>query len=195
VWAVHRSAPAASEPGVRTIVLPSVRELASLATELEAADVVLSCLGNRRTVGWNPWSPMGSPHDLVASHAAALSAWASSRSDAHRTKRVITISAAGVREGWSRVSWPLRLLIGRSTIGVGYRDLGEMESILEQSSLDWTAVRPTTLLDTPATGTVRVVEHYRLSSRIPRADVATYMLDLAEGRAAPSRTPTITSSP
>jgi len=187
--AVYRgSAGAPGQSGLRAIALPSVRDLAPLAKELETADVIFGCLGNRRVVGWNPWSRMGSPLDLVASHAVALSA-----REELRGKRVITISAAGVGESWSRVSWPVRALIGSSTIGLGYRDLGEMESVLARSTFDWTAVRPTTLLDGPGTGEIRIVDEYRVTSRIRRADVATYMLDLAEGKPAPSRTPIVTS--
>ena len=75
VVAIYRNADGAPRhAALRTVALPSIRDLAPVAKELEAADVIFGCLGNRRVVGWNPWSRMGSPLDLVASHATALCA-------------------------------------------------------------------------------------------------------------------------
>jgi hypothetical protein len=85
----------------------------------------------------------------------------------------------------------LRWLFDRSNIGVACRDLAEMEHVFRGSMIDWTAVRPVRLVGGSGWPTCEV-NYFGLSNRIARADVARYMLDLAEGiRVASTRTPTI----
>ena len=59
-----------------------------------------------------------------------------------------------------------------------YADLAQMEDILRDSDLEWTAVRPPRLTDKPATGTYRTADgqNLRRGLFISRADVAHYML-------------------
>jgi putative NADH-flavin reductase len=59
-----------------------------------------------------------------------------------------------------------------------YADLAQMEDILRDSGLDWTAVRPPRLTDKPLTGTYRTAhgQNLRRGLVISRADVAHYML-------------------
>jgi putative NADH-flavin reductase len=59
-----------------------------------------------------------------------------------------------------------------------YADLALMEELLRDSRLDWTAIRPPRLTDTPLTGTYRtaVGRNLRRGVRVSRADVAHYML-------------------
>ena len=59
-----------------------------------------------------------------------------------------------------------------------YADLAQMEDILRDSNLDWTAVRPPRLTDKPLTGTYRMAhgQNLRRGILISRADVAHYML-------------------
>lgn len=63
-----------------------------------------------------------------------------------------------------------------------YADLRIMEEILEQSSLDWTIVRPPQLKDNPLTGVYRtaIQSHLKKCLRIGRADLAQYMLKITE---------------
>jgi uncharacterized protein YbjT (DUF2867 family) len=59
-----------------------------------------------------------------------------------------------------------------------YADLAEMEDVLRDSGLAWTAVRPPRLTDKPLTGTYRTAHgrNLRRGLFISRADVAHYML-------------------
>jgi putative NADH-flavin reductase len=59
-----------------------------------------------------------------------------------------------------------------------YADLGQMEDVLRNSDLEWTAVRPPRLTDKPLTGTYRTArgQNLRRGAFISRADVAHYML-------------------
>jgi putative NADH-flavin reductase len=64
-----------------------------------------------------------------------------------------------------------------------YADLAQMEDILRDSDLDWTAVRPPRLTDRPLTGTYRTAHgrNLRRGLSISRADVAHYMLRALDG--------------
>lgn len=59
-----------------------------------------------------------------------------------------------------------------------YADLAEMEEVLRDSDLDWTAVRPPRLTDKPVTGRYRTAygRNIRRGLFVSRADVAHYML-------------------
>jgi uncharacterized protein YbjT (DUF2867 family) len=66
----------------------------------------------------------------------------------------------------------------RAALRKHYADLAQMEDILRDSDLDWTAIRPPRLTDKPLTGTYRMAhgQNRRRSLFISRADVAHYML-------------------
>ena len=59
-----------------------------------------------------------------------------------------------------------------------YADLAQLEDILRDSDLDWTAVRPPRLTDKPLTATYRTArgQNVRRGLSISRADVAHCML-------------------
>jgi putative NADH-flavin reductase len=63
-----------------------------------------------------------------------------------------------------------------------YADLAQMEDVLRDSDLDWTAVRPPRLTDKPLTGTYRMADgqNLRRGLFISRADVAHCMLRAVE---------------
>jgi putative NADH-flavin reductase len=66
----------------------------------------------------------------------------------------------------------------KTALRKNYADLAQMEDILRDSDLDWTAVRPPRLTDKPLTGTYRTAhgQNLRRGLVISRADVAHYML-------------------
>jgi uncharacterized protein YbjT (DUF2867 family) len=66
----------------------------------------------------------------------------------------------------------------RAAFGKVYADLAEMEDILADSGLDWTAVRPPRLTRKPLTGSYRTApgQNVRGGWFASRADVAHFML-------------------
>src|SRR5262249_33412289 len=68
--------------------------------------------------------------------------------------------------------------IAKTLFGKVYDDLARMEDVLRDSGLDWTVLRPPGLTAKPLTGRYRtaVGRNVRGGFRIPRADVAHYML-------------------
>ena len=72
--------------------------------------------------------------------------------------------------------------IVKTLFGKVYHDLARMEDILRESGLDWTILRPPQLTGKPLTGHYRtaVGRNVRGGRSIPRADVAHYMLTVAD---------------
>ncbi|HEX6451299.1 MAG TPA: NAD(P)H-binding protein [Trebonia sp.] len=68
--------------------------------------------------------------------------------------------------------------IAKALFGKVYDDLAAMEDVLRGSGLDWTILRPPQLTGKPLTGRYRTAigRNVRGGSRIPRADLAHYML-------------------
>jgi putative NADH-flavin reductase len=68
--------------------------------------------------------------------------------------------------------------IAKTLFGKVYEDLARMEDVLRDSGLDWTVLRPPRLTGKPVSGRYRtaVGRNVRGGFRIPRADVAHYML-------------------
>lgn len=152
-------------------------------------DAVVSCLGIRRSNPRNPWSGIVGTHALVGPVAASLSLII----PASRVRRVVAVSSAGVGDSVDRTSPLLRWVFEHSNVRIAFDDLARMEQTFAASSTDWMAVRPTRLVDGPPTAQARECQHFGLTDSISRADVATWLLDVAE-RDAPirDRTPMIT---
>lgn len=158
---------------------------------LAGSDAVLCCLGLRRA-GKSPWARLLSPANLMAQVAERLTTVMPELG----IGRLVAISAAGVRESLAQLTAPVRWMVRQGNVGVAYRDLAEMEQMLEDSSLDWQTVRPVTLIDGRATGRAAPIRRYGLVSTIRRADVAAWML-AAASQPTPymSRTPMLGTGP
>lgn len=190
VTALVRPSAMFAVPAGVNVLRGEVLDPSTLEGALDGMDAVLCCVGIRRRRPSNPWSGLASPPDLTSRVASSLVDAMPRRG----VRRIIAISAAGVGSSASKVSPINRWLFRHSNIGVAYADLELMEQALRGADLDWLAVRPATLTNGPPTGRQHVVPFYGLLTRIPRADVATWMLNSVE-RPAPftERTPMIAS--
>jgi putative NADH-flavin reductase len=150
----------------------------ALASALEGADAVLSCLGPRSK------SDTGIASKGTAGIIAAM--------QAARVRRIVVVSAAPV----ATVAAPgaprppkhdpgdgffMRYLLAPATkaaLKSQYVDLAIMEDDLRRSGLEWTAVRPPRLNSKPLTTTSRTAlgTNVRGGLTISRADVAHLML-------------------
>src|SRR5690606_2017968 len=97
-------------------------------------------------------------------------------------KRVIVMSAYGVGETRTSLPAPFRWLIDHSNIGAAYREHESQERLLEQSSLDWTVVRPVGLTNEMGNQEVDVAldAATKLKMTISRRAAAHFMLDCLE---------------
>lgn len=151
---------------------------AMLKSAVEGADAVLSGLGATSN------SEAGVATEGTRAIAAAMKATGA--------RRIVVVSAAPI----GTVPSPARPNPPKYDPGDGfimahvlspltkaafrkhYADLAQMEDVLRDSNLEWTAVRPPRLTDKPLTGTYRTArgQNLRRGAFISRADVAHYML-------------------
>lgn len=174
VTAVVRESSGYRPPTGVTELRGEVLEPAFLEAALAGHATVLSCLGLRRA-GVLPWSALMSPHDLVQSATRLLLELTSVEA------RVIWISAGGVADSRALLTPLVRQLISTANVGVAYRDLEVAEALVRERRQAWLAVRPVTLTPGARTGTARPVQRYGVWSHVRRADVAEWMLDVADG--------------
>ncbi len=93
--------------------------------------------------------------------------------------RLVAVTSAGTHPGYDANEGFVFGRIIKTTIGkTVYADMRRMEQIVMASSLDWTIVRPSRLINTPEVGKYRIGEGYGLpnGSTTPRADLADFML-------------------
>ncbi|MFZ0128883.1 MAG: NAD(P)H-binding protein [Candidatus Dormiibacterota bacterium] len=153
-------------------------DTAALRSAIEGADAVVSALGpqNAGDAGIT-WRGTQSIVDAML---------------ATGTRRIVVISAAPVATTPSpgRPNPPnhdpgdgfftrhLAMPIIKRVLGKVYMDLAQMEDILRESDLEWTALRPPRLTNKPRTGTYRTAhgQNVRRGLTISRADLADAML-------------------
>ena len=103
----------------------------------------------------------------------------------HGVRRFAVVSAIGVgdsREQARRSSFVFGRIILPLFLEKPFADMARMEEIVKDSGLEWVIVRPTGLVDRPASGKVRaVVDGSSVGTAIPRADVAAFMLEEVSG--------------
>jgi putative NADH-flavin reductase len=99
-----------------------------------------------------------------------------------RGSRAIAVSTAFL---FKDAFVPPAYLVGRLFFSGVVADATEMEAIVRKSGLDITLVRPPQLTDKPHTGKFRAREGHlpRFGFSIPRADVADFMIQVAESGA------------
>jgi uncharacterized protein YbjT (DUF2867 family) len=175
-------------PAAVVVERGDVLDAVALVGLMRGHDAVLSCIGPQRYHPANPWSAIRPPPRI--GERSATSIVSAMRSAG--VGRVVAISAAGVGDSASRLPLMMHLLVATSSVGAMYDDLEQMEGVYRRSGLEWTAVRPVTLVDGDPTSRTRILDRYRMTSTIARADVARWMLDLVDGRAPDGgRTPMI----
>jgi len=165
-----------------TLVRGEALDPTDLQRAVDGAEAVVSCLGQRRA-GRSPWSDALSPPDLLGRVAGSLLPCMEQAG----IGRFVFVSAGGVGESREQLSASVRWLVRTGRIGDAYRDLEVMESRVARSGLDWTAVRPVTLIDGAPTGRARTVDRYTMFSTVRRSDVAAFMLAALDGSQGTSR--------
>src|SRR5690349_3093386 len=198
VRAVYRTAPPTPPPAAQAEVLltPDLFAPGFAGEAIRGAGVVVTAVGPNFATRHNPRTAMTSPPDLHQRLARAL---ISAMSDSAPPARLLTVSTASMGPADNLMGAGPRLLFRFfrtalvPNLGRVGQDLRAMEEELAASGLDWYALRPVKLTDGPLTGHVQVSNRVTVKS-ISRADVAWYILNLAEDPAPPAeRTPVITT--
>ena len=97
--------------------------------------------------------------------------------------RLICLSVMGLGESWNNLPLSYKAVVIPIILGRVVADHREQEAAILASGLDYTIVRPPNLTDDPGTGHPRhgfSGAEGRVGMHIPRADVATFMLDQLE---------------
>jgi hypothetical protein len=100
----------------------------------------------------------------------------------HGVARIVAVSAIGVgdsRDQARRSSFVFGRIILPLFLSEPFADMDRMEQLLRESNLHWTVVRPTGLTDKAPASNVRATIDgaATVGSAVPRASVATWILD------------------
>jgi uncharacterized protein YbjT (DUF2867 family) len=198
IRAVYRTMPPVTSSGqVEILVNPDIFNPDFVTQAIHGADVVVTTLGPNFARHHNALTTMISPPDLHQRLARTL---VRVTRDSGASPRVISVSTGSMGPGDATMGHGPRMLLGffrtfvaRNLRLVG-RDLGAMEQVLAASRLDWYAVRPVKLTDGPLTERVQASDRFAMRP-ISRADVAWYMLALAEDPRPQQRTPILVCAP
>lgn len=174
VTAVMRQSSAFTGTAGANVVRGDLTDPSFLESVVDGHDAVVSCVGIRRA-GLSPFAKLLSPNDLTTRLASSLSRAMENRD----VRRLVVISAGGVADSFSQLTWSVQQLVSTGNVAVAYRDLAAMEARLAASSLDWLAVRPVTLTPGGPLGRAAPVNRYGLTSTIRRSDVAQWMVAAA----------------
>lgn len=159
-----------------TVIQGEISDDGLLDVASSQADAVISCLGIRKKDPSDPWSALLAPEDFMQRSATIIV-------DAMKKRgisRLVAISSAGIGDSWDSVDPDLRGVIESSNVGKIFRDLNNMEEVMESSGLDTLAVRPVALVNGDATGEVKLVDRFEKTSKITTGDVAEWMLEAVE---------------
>ncbi|MBE0410712.1 MAG: SDR family oxidoreductase [Anaerolineales bacterium] len=165
---VRDPSPLADKGDGLTIMTGDIHDLTDVARCIEGQGAVLCALGAR---------------DLNKSMIRTAGTFNIIKAMKHNSvNRLLIVSAMGIGESWNSLSLLNKLFIA-TLLRNARADHEAQEAAVKASSLDWTIIRPSGLVDSPGTGVYNVGENIRArTSRIARADVADLILnELEEG--------------
>ncbi len=151
------------------VVEGDVMDYAPVERAVRGADVVLSAVGHTKTSAEDV--QMRGTENIVSAMKE------------HGVRRVISETGAGVSDPNDEPYWGARLMQGIMTLVAAdvLKDAERHANVLRASELDWTLVRAPRLTDGERTGAYET-GYLKMgpTAKISRADVADFMLHLAE---------------
>ncbi|GLZ78484.1 NADH-flavin reductase [Actinorhabdospora filicis] len=173
--AVRNPAKLPGHPGLRVITADLTDpDPAAMQSAVGGADAVLSVLG-----------PSSNAEAGVAAHGTRAIAEAMRATGVRRLVAISAAPVAGLTGGHDPGDGPfMRHLISpllRRFLAAHYADLATMETLLRESDLDWTVLRPPYLTDKPRRPyRTAIGRNVRRGMSISRADVAAHMLQVLD---------------
>ncbi len=141
-------------------------DLHSFTSSLEGQDAVISAVGVSSLV--ESLKPMTFYHDTAANIIEAMST--------HHVQRFLCITSVGVHNNPKAPLYYKALV--HPLLSHKYEDMRQMETIVRESGLEWTIVRPASLSHGKWTGqyTLAADSDLERTGSISRADVADFLL-------------------
>lgn len=166
-------------PGTLRLVVGDIFDPESVKAAMQGHDAALCALGSSSLTRTTVRS-QGTENILRAAQACGV-------------RRVLVVSAMGVGESWSTLSWFHKFFFA-TLLHSSRRDHEAQEAAVKASELAWTIFRPSGLTDGPVTGRYQLGPAVRGStSRISRADVAHALLTELDANALVGQAVTITN--
>jgi nucleoside-diphosphate-sugar epimerase len=188
----HRVVAATRQPGSFPLADPrlsvaavDVRDVAAVGEVVAGADVVLSTLGVSFTR-----EPVDTYSVGTANIVAAMRAFGVSR-------LVVVSSTSAFPTRRRQVPFALRIfepIITRTMGKTVYDDMRRMETIVRESGVDWTIVRPSGLFDIPEVTAYHAGEVDPVGAFTARIDLADYLLALVDDAATIGKTVVISTT-
>jgi len=147
-----------------TTVRGDVMDAATLDAPMEGQGAVFSALGS---------------HGKKSTVYSAGIAHIIGAMDAHKVKRLIAVTSAGVEAKDPSFGFIYGTVLRNIVLKNIYADMRRMEAVVRGSDTDWTLVRPPQLTDDPGRGSYRTTTNKLppKGRKIARADVAHLMLE------------------
>jgi putative NADH-flavin reductase len=153
-----------------TVVQGDVLDLASVETAMRGQEAVLSALGHKRFFYPTRILSEGTKNVLRAM-------------ESHAVKRLVCVTSLGIGDSAGRLGLLYTLFVIPAILPFYFWDKARQERMIARSNVDWVVVRPGALTNGPRRGRLRQgtrTGSYLWSVRVPRADVAEFMLDQLE---------------
>jgi nucleoside-diphosphate-sugar epimerase len=155
-----------------TLVGADVHDDGALVDVVAGADAVVSTLGVPFTREPVDTYSVGTANIVAAMHASSV-------------RRLVVVSSTGAYPAPGRTGAPFALrlfepVITRTIGKTVYDDIRRMESIVRDSGVDWTIVRPSGLFDLPYVTKYIAGETDPVGAFTSRSDLADYLVALAD---------------
>jgi uncharacterized protein YbjT (DUF2867 family) len=170
-----------------SIVRGTPESAADVLAAIRGSEAVISTLNNNRESD-RPWArPLSPPMLMTRSIANAVSAMR--RND---VRRIVALSALGVRDSFAHAPAITRLLIRHTNLRIVYEDHEAQEALLRTSGLDWTCVRAAILTNRRSR---KLLVSYdgrpKPALTIGRAELARFMVNILDQPTFFGKAPTI----
>lgn len=169
VTAMARDPGAAGLPAAAKVVKADVTDPASLVPLVAGQDVVISSLGSKLSRKPTTLLSAGTKNVVAAMQSAGV-------------RRFVCITGIGAGDSKGHGGFLYDRIIQPLLLNEIYKDKTRQETIVVQSGLDWTIVRPAMLTNGLLTGNFRKLTDLRgvTAGKVSRADVAAYNIESLE---------------
>ena len=149
----------------------------ALEKAMPGCDAVICALNVSRTSD-SPWSKLRAPKDLISksiNHAIAAM-------EQHGVSRLISLSVLGIGDTKRKMPFLFSLFISMTYVKYAFIDHERQEQLMQQSNVDWTAIRLPLLTDKEGEREVLInkQDDVKLKSSINRESVARFVLSILD---------------